>query len=135
MSPYILIVTGSREAQREDVWPALSGVVERNGKPFRLIHGGCRGTDLHADLWAKHHGVQPVRLDALWDSDGRGPAGPMRNQRIIDDAQAMERGLFVVGRPHALRAVAFPAPHSRGTVDMMERLKVADVPTLVKAVT
>ena len=134
MSPYILIVTGSREAQREDVWPILAGVMGRNGKPFRLIHGGCRGADLHTDLWAKQVGVQPVRLDALWDFDGRGPAGPMRNRRLLEEAQLLAAGLDSLGRPHELRAVAFPAPMSKGTVDMIKLLKSASVRMLVSPV-
>lgn len=76
-----------------------------------LIHGGAAGVDRLAGLWAKRHGVPVHVYEADWNSFGRG-AGPIRNQRMLDD-----------GKPDLV--VAFPG--GRGTADMVRRAREAGV--------
>jgi hypothetical protein len=77
----------------------------------RIIHGGASGADQLADRWASVYGV-PVRVyPAHWERDGRA-AGPIRNQRMLDE-----------GKPDLV--IAFPG--GRGTADMVRRAKKAGV--------
>ena len=47
-----------------------------------LIHGGARGADTMAHLWALKKGVQPARCDANWDYY-KSAAGPKRNLAML----------------------------------------------------
>jgi SLOG family YspA-like protein len=76
-----------------------------------LIHGGYRGADQRAGRWAKAHGIPVHVYHADWDAFGP-RAGPIRNQRMLDD-----------GKPELV--VAFPG-HD-GTADMVRRAKTANV--------
>lgn len=70
-----------------------------------IIHGGASGADDCADQWAVVNwcGLEIFRAD--WETHGKS-AGPIRNQRMIDD-----------GKPDMV--VAFPG--GRGTADMVRR--------------
>lgn len=86
--------------------------------PFRVvITGGTRGADRLAEAWARSHGVEciaePVTQEE-WDTLGRA-AGPIRNQRMIDDH-----------RPS--HCVAFPG--GSGTRDMIRRARKAGIVVL-----
>jgi hypothetical protein len=63
-----------------------------------LIHGNARGADKIADAWASCRGVprEPYEVpQGEWDEFGK-KAGPLRNQRMLDE-----------GKPELV--VAFPA--------------------------
>lgn len=82
-----------------------------------VIVGGAPGADYWGEAWAHNHAVPFTVFKANWKAYGRA-AGPMRNQRMIDD-----------GRPDF--GVSFPG--GRGTEDMKRRLlsagiKVIDIP-------
>jgi len=77
-----------------------------------LIHGGARGADAIADAWANYNNVEREEFCADWKHLGP-RAGPIRNQRMIED-----------GKPHAV--VAFPG--GRGTADMTFRARLAGLP-------
>ena len=47
-----------------------------------LIHGGARGADINADLWAKTRGIHRARVDAIWDFYDKG-AGFRRNSAML----------------------------------------------------
>ena len=76
-----------------------------------LIHGGCRGADLHASSWATRHGKLQECYSADWDRYGLS-AGPKRNQRMLEES-----------KPDAV--LAFPG--GPGTADMVRRAKSAGV--------
>lgn len=82
-----------------------------------LIHGAARGADTLAAEWAASRGVPVEVYPARWETDGRKRAGPLRNQRMLDE-----------GKPTA--CVAFPpgprGPES-GTADMVRRCEAAGV--------
>lgn len=76
-----------------------------------VIHGDARGADRMAGNWAEGRGVRVVKYPADWKRYGNS-AGPIRNQKMLDDE-----------RPDLV--VAFPG--GSGTADMCERAKKADV--------
>jgi hypothetical protein len=75
-----------------------------------VIHGGARGADAEAGKLAWGRGLPVEVFHPDW-SKGR-KAGPMRNQRMIDE-----------GKPDLV--IAFPG--GRGTADMIHRANVAGI--------
>ena len=102
-----VLVTGGRSyANRE-----LVQVVLDNANATAIIAGGAKGADALAADWAIANGVQLHEFAADWA--GYGPAaGPLRNQRMLDE-----------GKPD--RVVAFPG--GKGTADMVRRARKAGV--------
>lgn len=90
---------------------------ERVMEPYRstattIIHGACpTGADAMADDWPNAYGQHTERYPADWRTNGSA-AGPIRNQRMLDD-----------GQPDLV--IAFPG--GRGTADMVRRAKAAGV--------
>ena len=76
-----------------------------------VIEGDARGADRIAGYWARRLGVDDLKFRADWDAHGR-RAGPIRNQRMLDE-----------GRPDLV--VAFPG--GRGTADMTRRAREAGI--------
>lgn len=76
-----------------------------------IIQGGARGADAIARDWAKRRGVPCETFAADWRTHGRA-AGPIRNQRMLDE-----------GKPDYV--VAFEG--GRGTDDMLARAERAGV--------
>ncbi|MEM9422481.1 MAG: SLOG family protein [Pseudomonadota bacterium] len=109
------IVCGGREFDDADL---MDLTLKELGVTF-VIEGGARGADTLAWRWARHNlgkgSEYSVQFEARWDRDGRA-AGPIRNQRMIDE-----------GQPDAV--VAFPG--GRGTADMVRRAKRAGLPVHV----
>lgn len=83
-----------------------------------VIEGGAAGADNLARGWASIWGIPCWTFKADWRDHGRA-AGPIRNQRMIDE-----------GRPDLV--IAFPG--GRGTADMVRRARAAGV-TVVFAAT
>jgi predicted polyphosphate/ATP-dependent NAD kinase len=79
-----------------------------------IIHGGARGADEGSAQWAKSEDVKAIEFLADWKKHGRA-AGPIRNQRMIDE-----------GKPDLV--IAFPG--GRGTADMVSRARVAGIPII-----
>lgn len=79
-----------------------------------LIHGGARGADRLAGEWAQRIGIPVQEFEAQWEEQGRA-AGPIRNQRMLDE-----------GRPDLV--IAFPG--GRGTADTVHRARQARVPVV-----
>ena len=79
-----------------------------------VIHGGATGADEGADQWARSEGMKVLAFPADWKKHGRA-AGPIRNQRMIDE-----------GRPDAV--IAFHG--GRGTADMIRRAEIAGLRVL-----
>lgn len=76
-----------------------------------IINGGANGADDLSTLWAEGAGVPVEIYRAEWGKNGRA-AGPIRNQRMLDD-----------GKPDIV--VAFPG--GIGTADMVRRANAASV--------
>lgn len=77
-----------------------------------VIHGACpTGADRWADEWVMVEHSRFMEFPADWRTHGRA-AGPIRNQRMLDE-----------GKPDLV--IAFPG--GRGTADMVRRAKKAGV--------
>lgn len=100
-----IIVCGGRDyADKEHVWRVLSDLDDVEGITS-IAHGGATGADSEAALWAKYNRKPAQAFRARWKEEGKA-AGPLRNQRMLDQFQ-----------PDAV--VAFPG--GRGTADMVRR--------------
>ena len=76
-----------------------------------VIHGGAPGADALGAVWAASRHLRMEAYPADWGAHGRA-AGPIRNQRMIDE-----------GKPDLV--VAFPG--GRGTADMVRRARAAGI--------
>lgn len=86
-----------------------------------IIHGAARGADSIAGYIAKQLGFEVIPFKADWDKyksiaiNGRkNPAGPIRNQRMLDE-----------GRPDYVMAFHKHIETSLGTKDMITRAQKA----------
>jgi hypothetical protein len=80
-----------------------------------VIAGGARGADTLAAQWAADRGIPAEVYMADWQGQGR-KAGPIRNQRMLDE-----------GRPDLVAAF----PGGKGTAGMMALARKAGVPVIV----
>lgn len=86
-------------------------VAERDARPDLVIHGNAPGADTLGGKWAYRNGIKQRIFQADWIEHGRA-AGPIRNQRMIDE-----------GKPDLV--IAFPG--GRGTADMVRRARKAGI--------
>lgn len=108
----IVLVCGGRDyLYRRRVCAALDALHARSPVSV-LVQGGAPGADSLARWWALHAGVCCITVQADWATHGPA-AGPIRNQRMLDEC-----------RPALV--VAFPG--GRGTADMVRRARAAGVP-------
>jgi hypothetical protein len=80
-------------------------------RPIVIIHGGARGADALAAIWAKARHVAVEEYPADWRTHGHA-AGPLRNRKMLEE-----------GRPDVV--VAFPG--GKGTRDMVRQARAAGV--------
>jgi hypothetical protein len=127
-----VIVCGSRtfsdpkpvDTMLYGLWRPLIADIGRASKRdgvMTVVEGGAKGADALAAFWAQsHEGVCWIQVTANWSRDGKA-AGPIRNQRMLDD-----------GEPDLVLAfVDKPLEESRGTADMVRRARQARVPVYV----
>ena len=88
----------------------MSAAVERLGLTS-IVQGGADGADRLAAEWCWDHGLPVGTFNADWKAHGKA-AGPIRNQRMLDEAKPD----FVI---------AFPG--GTGTADMCARAEAANV--------
>lgn len=93
------------------VWATLDQLA-RTDSVDCLIEGDARGADRIAGHWAKRRHIDLRLFPANWRKHGKA-AGPIRNQRMIDE-----------GKPDFV--IAFPG--GKGTADMVARAKAAGIP-------
>lgn len=113
MSQRILVCGGRDYDDAYHIWKALSELHGTRGVSV-IIHGAATGADTQAMIWAQTMGVKHAPFAADWHTHGKA-AGPLRNQRMLDE-----------GRPDLV--IAFPG--GRGTADMVRRAKAAGVPVI-----
>lgn len=104
--------------ERVMVEAQLSLLLMEHGEELHVIQGGATGADYCAKAWAFRVHVKTTEFKAKWGTYGvRGkgdPAGPIRNQRMID-----------VGQPDLVLAFGVGG---RGTQDMITRARAAQIP-------
>ena len=76
-----------------------------------IIEGGAPGADAGARIFADMAGIPVTTFKADWYTHGKA-AGPIRNQRMIDE-----------GKPDVV--LAFPG--GKGTADMIRRAEAAGI--------
>ena len=107
----VVLVFGGRDfSDREAVFAALD-----SERPDKVIPGGAPGADALAREWCFDRKVSYWNVPADWTRYGKA-AGPIRNQRMIDE-----------GCP----SLALEFPGGRGTADMHRRCVEAGVPIKV----
>ena len=115
-----VLVCGSRDfTHRKIIDAALFGLAHIEAD-LTVMQGGARGADMFAREWADDFLPEGHSLTFLadWKTHGRG-AGPIRNQRMLDE-----------GRPDMVLAfVSKPLHESRGTADMIRRAMTAGIPS------
>ncbi|QBI19368.1 DUF2493 domain-containing protein [Egibacter rhizosphaerae] len=122
-----VLVCGSRDWDDEQaVHAALYGwyaIANGRGDTFTVIEGGAPGADRCALTWPalipRGPGIRHQQYPADWDTHGNA-AGPIRNERML-------RG----GRPDLVLAFHEDPELGRGTADMVERARKAEVPVYV----
>ena len=107
-----VLVTGGRGYDDlASVVGALNDLREKYGR-LTVIQGGATGADNYARYWcARQPSVHMINEPADWKTHGRA-AGPLRNQRMIDEH-----------KPDIV--LAFEG--GRGTADMVRRATAAGV--------
>jgi hypothetical protein len=116
-----VLVCGGRDFDGRDlVFKTLDEMLIPPGEMLppaaTIIHGASpSGADRWADEWAVVNWTGLAEYPADWSAHGKA-AGPIRNQRMIDE-----------GRPDVV--VAFPG--GRGTADMVRRARAAGVRVVV----
>jgi len=108
-----LLVCGGRYFADEVFLRAQMNAAIGQRRNVVVIHGDAPGADRLADKIAREAGVPIVRFRAGWSLGRR--AGPIRNQRMIDE-----------GRPDLVLAM----PGGDGTADMVRRALAAGIPTI-----
>jgi predicted Rossmann-fold nucleotide-binding protein len=109
-----VLICGGREYNDHDaLYAALDRLHAEHGFTV-VIAGGARGADTLAAQWAEHRGIPTEVYMAEWDRLGR-KAGPIRNQRMLDE-----------GKPDLV--IAFPG--GTGTAGMMALARKAGVPVI-----
>jgi len=81
-----------------------------------IIQGGAKGADRIAWLVGDRYGLEVLLFAAEWALYGRA-AGPIRNQRMLDE-----------GEPDEVWAFHPDLPQSKGTKDMVKRALKAGLP-------
>ena len=111
-----VLFTGSRNWYNDRI---IAKVIDSLPADAVVIHGAARGgADAIVDRLAKARGLKVEAYPADWNMHGKA-AGPIRNQRMIDE-----------GRP--TEAYAYPMFDSKGTWDCVRRCEAAGVPTIVE---
>lgn len=108
-----VLVCGDRE------WVAATVIMEAlvdYGEGDVLIHGNCRGADVLAAEIGRGFGMTVRPYPARWAEEGRA-AGPLRNQRMLDENPNID--LVLAFHNHIGR--------SRGTADMVRRAQKAGI--------
>lgn len=84
-----------------------------------VIEGECRGADLLSRAVAEALHLPVLRFPADWDRYGK-VAGPVRNQRMLDE-----------GKPDLVVAFHNNLQESKGTRDMVNRARAASIKVMI----
>jgi len=86
-----------------------------NSEYTTIISGGAKGADRLAERLALHLDLDMIVHKAHWELYGK-RAGPIRNQKIVDDSDAL---------------LAFPSKAGRGTQITIDMAKRKGIPVYV----
>ena len=106
-----VLVCGGRSFDDLPLFDRRMDELHQRYKFTAVVHGGASGADTMAQFWAGFNGLPIEVYHANWKKHGKA-AGPIRNQRMIDEA-----------KPDVV--VAFAG--GRGTADMKKRALAAGI--------
>lgn len=109
-----LLVTGGRNYRDKARAFEILDWLHSEYKVTHLIHGGAKGADELAGMWARDRIITEIACPADWEKHGKA-AGPIRNQAMLDQ--------------HSPDLV-FAFPGGRGTANMCELAHKAGVTVL-----
>lgn len=118
----VLVCGGRDYRNRGHIHNTLCELDAERGPITCIIHGGALGSDHEGMIWANmmHQSGRTIThapFVANWRAHGKA-AGPIRNQRMLDE-----------GRPDLV--LAFPG--GRGTADMVRQARAAGVEVIEAA--
>lgn len=116
-----ILVCGGRDFDPEYVSDRIDTLLGRwfPCEPnIRISHGGARGADAGAALFAKEMGLVSRVYPADWNTHGKA-AGVIRNQEMLDQEEPV-------------RVIAFWDGKSKGTLDMITRAVRGFVPVWIE---
>lgn len=115
MGKRVLVCGGRNYSDKAALFKCLDQMAATHGID-RILHGDALGADRMAGEWAclQIPMVHSFVWRADWHAQGRS-AGPIRNQRMLDD-----------GKPDIVVACT----GGRGTADMVRRAETAGVPVI-----
>lgn len=112
-----VLVCGGRDfTDKHLLFDTLSNL-HRESPIVTIIEGDQIGADRMAGVWGRRNNIEVLPFPADWRRYGSAMAGPVRNQKMIDE-----------GKPDI--GIAFPTG-GPGTQDMMRRLRSHKLPLLV----
>ncbi len=107
-----VLVCGGRDFNDDEKVFSILNNYDRDHDFTLVIHGAAKGADSAAGRWAQaNRGCGEMRFPANWKKHGKA-AGPIRNQRMIDE-----------GQPDLV--IAFPG--GKGTRNMINAAKSAGI--------
>ena len=106
-----VLVCGGRAFDDLPLFDRRMDELHQRFKFTAVVHGGASGADTMAQFWAGFNGLPIEVYHANWKKHGKA-AGPIRNQRMIDEA-----------KPDVV--VAFAG--GKGTADMKKRALAAGI--------
>lgn len=115
----IWLITGSRHAPKQEVRSIIGKALQDIGRPTRVLHGTAAGADMHVSKMLMECGVHCLGMPAIWRQEDKS-AGVRRNAELLRDAIDL-----ATIRRERLIVIAMPGPESRGTHDMLARVRKA----------
>lgn len=112
-----VIIAGDRHFSNRSY--IFEGVKHAGFHITEVVSGGATGVDSMGEIYALEHGIPLKRFPANWGVYGKA-AGPIRNQQMANYAEGL---------------IAFLAPVSRGTKNMIETAKKKGLPVKVYDIT
>ncbi len=106
-----VLVCGGRDYLDDFTVQYVLSLHHRKTPITTLIHGGARGADYLAAKWAAEAGIAAWPFYTDWNKHGKA-AGPIRNQRMLDE-----------GKPDLV--IAFPG--GKGTAHMVRIARAAGI--------
>ena len=114
--PERVLIFGDRNWQNDALVLAKLEDYRREHEIECVIEGEARGADIAGRFAAQVLGIDVLPFPAQWNKFGKA-AGPIRNQQML-----------VEGKPTYGMGFHSDIEHSKGTKDMANRLKNANIP-------
>lgn len=114
-----VLVCGDRKWKDWKYIEATLDIINIEKGIYVLIEGEAKGADSFARNWANSRGVKCEAYPAEW-ARYRHAAGPIRNKQMLTE-----------GKPELVIAFHEDIENSKGTKNMVELAKAANVPVMV----